>query len=301
CIIRNTNGTAPQHGIDFEPNLATQRLIDCVVRNTIIEGNVGSGIGFWLNNLSEENRANVTATIENCSLIGNSGRGLSLSHAIPGLTVRDSLFVDNGSYGVYQQQDGGSLNIEYSVFWNNTAGAVGGYAALGTGSVTTIAPIFASADPLSSEYRYLAQNCPAAITQGASDGGYMGARPKVAAPRIPGDANEDGKVNVGDLGILAANYGRDLQAQGVDPSLWWSLGDFNDDGKVNVGDLGILAANYGSSGSSFAADYAKVFDAATEVGQSDEDVVPGTLCSGLGLPMIAGFLLAGLLLIKLEE
>jgi hypothetical protein len=55
---------------------------------------------------------------------------------------------------------------------------------------------------------------------------------------IPGDANGDGVVNVGDLGILAGNYG---MLEGAT----WAMGDFNGDGKVNVGDLGILAGNYG--------------------------------------------------------
>jgi hypothetical protein len=60
------------------------------------------------------------------------------------------------------------------------------------------------------------------------------------AVSIPGDANRDGMVNVGDLGILAYNYGTPTDAT-------WSMGDFNGDGKVNVGDLGILAGNYGYS------------------------------------------------------
>jgi hypothetical protein len=57
---------------------------------------------------------------------------------------------------------------------------------------------------------------------------------------IPGDANHDGVVNVGDLGILAGNYGTLTDAT-------WEMGDFNGDGAVNVGDLGILAGNYGTT------------------------------------------------------
>ena len=56
-------------------------------------------------------------------------------------------------------------------------------------------------------------------------------------PYLPGDANRDGKVDVGDLGILGANYGQSNRS--------WSRGDFNGDGLVDVGDLGILGANYG--------------------------------------------------------
>jgi uncharacterized protein YjbI with pentapeptide repeats len=57
---------------------------------------------------------------------------------------------------------------------------------------------------------------------------------------VLGDANDDGRVDVGDLGILAANYGSG-------DSGTWGSGDFNGDGQVDVGDLGILAANYGTS------------------------------------------------------
>jgi hypothetical protein len=52
----------------------------------------------------------------------------------------------------------------------------------------------------------------------------------------PGDANWDGIVDVGDLGILAANYGSSGKK--------WQEGDFNADGVVDVGDLGILASHY---------------------------------------------------------
>jgi hypothetical protein len=109
----------------------------------------------------------------------------------------------------------------------------------------------------------------------------------------PGDANADGKVDVGDLGILAANYGMTSGAT-------WDVGDFNVDGKVDVGDLGILAANYGTgsaSGSSFDADYAKVFGTVA----SEDEISSDSLCSGLGLSLIAGLTAMGLMLVKLEE
>jgi hypothetical protein len=53
----------------------------------------------------------------------------------------------------------------------------------------------------------------------------------------PGDANNDGYVDVVDLGILAKNY--DTVGSAV-----WSMGDFNNDSAVDVVDLGILAKNY---------------------------------------------------------
>jgi hypothetical protein len=50
----------------------------------------------------------------------------------------------------------------------------------------------------------------------------------------PGDANNDGIVDVGDLGILSVNW----EDFGIAP-------DFNRDRVVDVGDLGLLSANWG--------------------------------------------------------
>jgi hypothetical protein len=60
----------------------------------------------------------------------------------------------------------------------------------------------------------------------------------LAAALQAGDANGDGCVDVGDLGILAGNWSTNT-TEGP------SKGDFNNDGTVDVGDLGILAGNWG--------------------------------------------------------
>jgi hypothetical protein len=51
-----------------------------------------------------------------------------------------------------------------------------------------------------------------------------------------GDANLDGQVDIGDLGLLAGAW----QQSGKD----WFGGDFTFDGIVNIGDLGLLAGNW---------------------------------------------------------
>ncbi len=56
---------------------------------------------------------------------------------------------------------------------------------------------------------------------------------------LPSDANGDGTVNIIDLGILAANWGRAGRLQ--------TRGDFNGDTVVNIVDLGILAAHWRQS------------------------------------------------------
>jgi lysophospholipase L1-like esterase len=63
------------------------------------------------------------------------------------------------------------------------------------------------------------------------------------ASLLPGDANNDGVVDVGDVKIFGAHW---MQSS---PELEYSMGDFNFDGIVNVDDLGILATHWGSNDS----------------------------------------------------
>lgn len=41
CVLKNTDGTAPRAGIDFEPNGPKERLVNCVLRNCLIRKNGG--------------------------------------------------------------------------------------------------------------------------------------------------------------------------------------------------------------------------------------------------------------------
>jgi hypothetical protein len=119
---------------------------------------------------------------------------------------------------------------------------------------------------------------------------------------VPGDANRDNKVDVGDLGILAANYGQSNASV--------EQGDFNKDGIVDVGDLGILAANYGygtpGTVTNFNADYARAFGETVDEDNSVDNDINGTdnsACSALGLPLMVGVVLACLFSsgLKIEE
>lgn len=61
-VIRNstfndTEGTAPAAGIDFEPNHADEWLANCIVENSVFNGNNGAGILIYLKNLNESSRA----------------------------------------------------------------------------------------------------------------------------------------------------------------------------------------------------------------------------------------------------
>ena len=61
--------------------------------------------------------------------------------------------------------------------------------------------------------------------------------------RIPGDANNDGKVDGSDVTILAANWQAGVP-NGDPENVTWSMGDFNGDGKVDGSDVTILAGNW---------------------------------------------------------
>jgi hypothetical protein len=113
---------------------------------------------------------------------------------------------------------------------------------------------------------------------------------------VPGDANADGRVNVSDLSLLAANYGTTSGAT-------WGTGDFTGDGAVNVSDLSLLAANYGTGSSdtlSWADAYAQAFGT-TEEKETSADENIGSVCSMPGLSLVAGLVLMGGMLVRLEE
>jgi len=74
-LLRNTNGTAPQAGIDFEPNHNTEELTNCVMRRCVSEGNHGDGYEFYLPNLDRSSPA-VSIVLEDCVSRGNRRNGI---------------------------------------------------------------------------------------------------------------------------------------------------------------------------------------------------------------------------------
>ena len=78
CVLRGTSGTAPQSGIDFEPDHANEKLKNVVMRNCLSENNNGEGYQFYLGQLNSSSE-DVSVTFENCRSVGNnSGTWLDL-------------------------------------------------------------------------------------------------------------------------------------------------------------------------------------------------------------------------------
>ena len=69
CLFRNTRGTAPEAGIDFEPNRPEERLVNCVLRNCRSENNAGHAYHFYLGNMHEKSPP-VSIRFENCTSKG---------------------------------------------------------------------------------------------------------------------------------------------------------------------------------------------------------------------------------------
>lgn len=69
CVLKDTGGTAPEAGIDFEPNAPTEELVDCVMRNCVSENNKGAAYTFYLRPLRADSRP-ISIRLENCRAVG---------------------------------------------------------------------------------------------------------------------------------------------------------------------------------------------------------------------------------------
>ncbi len=68
-----------------------------------------------------------------------------------------------------------------------------------------------------------------------------------------GDTDDDGDVDLTDLGILAGNYGALSDAT-------WNMGNFDNDGDVDLTDLGLLAGNYENGVAQAMIDFERIRD-----------------------------------------
>jgi len=71
CKLNNTAGTAPQAGIDFEPNAEGQRLVNCILQDCELSGNKGAGLDIYTIHLRGTAQP-ISITLENCRIAGNA-------------------------------------------------------------------------------------------------------------------------------------------------------------------------------------------------------------------------------------
>ncbi len=106
-VMRNTSGTPPQAGIDFEPNRPDERLVNVVMRNCLTENNNSTGYTFYLRPLNEESIP-VSVRIENCRAVGDLGHGArvitdaALESSVTGtIEFVDCTFEDSQRPGIF--------------------------------------------------------------------------------------------------------------------------------------------------------------------------------------------------------
>jgi hypothetical protein len=106
CTLKNTAGTAPEAGIDFEPNSPAERLVNCVMRRCVSENNRGLGYHFYLNFL-DASSAPVSIRLEDCLSRGANRQSVNVSlpmsnrAAVPGrIEFVNCRFEDHGRAGL---------------------------------------------------------------------------------------------------------------------------------------------------------------------------------------------------------
>jgi hypothetical protein len=80
CRLRNTDGTDPRSGIDFEPNSPDDSLINCVVRHCIAENNAGTGYQICPQSMSSRSKP-ISIYLENCVSRNNKQHAIHLCSA----------------------------------------------------------------------------------------------------------------------------------------------------------------------------------------------------------------------------
>lgn len=105
CEFSGTCGTAPQAGIDFEPNGPDERLVNCVVRNCVFQDNAGAAMQVYLKPL-EKTSEPVSIRFENCvGRLGPAGAApdeVKATGASGGSGMLIGAILENGPQGVVE-------------------------------------------------------------------------------------------------------------------------------------------------------------------------------------------------------
>jgi len=97
-IMRGTGGTAPQAGIDFEPNHPGERLVNVVMRDCLSEDNNGCGYVLYLRPMKATSEP-ISVRFENCRAANNRGAAFALTTGdSPELAVDGTVEVVGGTF-----------------------------------------------------------------------------------------------------------------------------------------------------------------------------------------------------------
>ncbi len=107
CRLRQTEGTAPQAGIDFEPNHPEDSLVRCVMRRCVAESNAGTGFQICPQFLTSQSTP-ISIHLDQCVSRGNQQHAIHLC-SNPGdppvgrLRITEFLAEDDGMAGLSVQ------------------------------------------------------------------------------------------------------------------------------------------------------------------------------------------------------
>ena len=96
-VMRETFGTPPAAGIDFEPNRPSEVLKNCVMRNCLSIRNQGAGYATWAGQLNAANDP-IDLRFENCTARGNRSSFFFATDSRRGRSVRATLTLSNCSF-----------------------------------------------------------------------------------------------------------------------------------------------------------------------------------------------------------
>jgi len=122
CLLRNTRGTAPQAGIDFEPNHPTEALVNCVMRRCVAESNAGTGYQISLERLNSGSRP-ISIHLDQCVSRANRQHAIHLCSApkdpsVGRLRITRFLAEEDGMAGLsvqFNPHDAVRIELEDSV------------------------------------------------------------------------------------------------------------------------------------------------------------------------------------------
>ncbi len=121
CTFSNTNGTAPEAGIDIEPNVPSNVLQNVVFTNNKSIGNHGHGFMITIDNLNSSSTP-VSVTVSNHATSGNTRSGYFVTNghdsgvqgASGTVTFQNSASTNDGEYAaVASYYDAGSASLKF--------------------------------------------------------------------------------------------------------------------------------------------------------------------------------------------
>jgi len=213
-VIVHTSGTAPESGIVFEPDNVNQRVVNAIVRNSVIEGNLGHGIAVVVSDATQT--LPVSILIENNTIAGNTEDGVRINEgAIVGVSLLDNIVIDNGLFGINNLINVGTVTMTNSAISGNGTDLSAGASAPG---VVTEVPVFVfvdDTDPTNPLYYFLDPTTSTLISLGDSDGSFIGAR------GVAGDFNADADITGFDF--LAWQRGESPNNGSADDLAAWEM------------------------------------------------------------------------------